>query len=56
MVAQLLITYGPGAVDLIQKLVALWDKPSLTIDEINTLCSVATKSYASYISDAQASK
>lgn len=52
MIASLLITYGPGAVELIQKLVALWSKPELTVEEVNQLCSVAKKSYEDYIAEA----
>ena len=41
MIAQLLIAFGPSAIQLIQQLNALWNKPSLTTDEVNQLCQVA---------------
>lgn len=41
MIAQLLIAFGPSAVALIQQLNALWNKPALTTDEVNSLCAVA---------------
>lgn len=46
MIAQLLITFGPQAVGLIQNLIALWDKPSLTVDEVKTLCACVNTPFA----------
>ncbi len=55
LIAQLIIALGPPALQLIQDLVAVWNKPSLTLDEVNTICNKAQKSYDSYIADAKAS-
>lgn len=54
MITTLLIQFGPAAITLIQQLVAVWDKPSLTLDEVNALCATAQKSYDSYRADAKA--
>lgn len=54
MITQLIIAFGPGAIDLIQKLIEVWDKPSLTVQEVQDICAVAKKSYQSYIEDAKA--
>lgn len=54
MVAQLLIAFGPGAIDLIKQLVTLWQKPSLSVDEVNNLCNLAKKSYDDYMAAAKA--
>lgn len=52
MIAQLLIQFGPGAINVIEKLVAVWDKPALTSDEVKSILDVAKTSYASYIAAA----
>lgn len=54
MIAQLLVTFGPQAVELIEKLVALWGKPELTPEEVREITSLADKSYADYIAEARA--
>lgn len=54
MIAQLVILLGPSALQLIQDLVAVWNKPSLTPEEVATICAKAQKSYDSYIADAKA--
>lgn len=53
MIAQLLIAFGPQAIELIQKLVELWSRPSLTVDEVNSICAIASKSYDQYIAEAK---
>lgn len=52
MIAQLIIALGPGAIKLIQDLVAVWSKPELTPDEVMKLCETAQKSYDDYIKEA----
>lgn len=54
LIAQLIIALGPVALDLIPKLIAIWNKPSLTPEEVTELCSVAKKSYDDYIAEAKA--
>lgn len=53
MIAQLVIALGPVALELIPKLVALWQKEELTVEEVTELCKVARKSYADYIAEAK---
>lgn len=52
--AGLLLLFGPGAIQLIQQLVALWSKPALTVDEVMALCATAQKSYDQYLAEARA--
>ena len=52
VIAQLIIALGPTALDLIQKLVAIWQK-ELTVDEVIALCAPAKKSYDDYIAEAR---
>lgn len=52
MIAQLLIQFGPGAIQVVEKLIAVWDKPALTPDEVKGILDVAKTSYASYIANA----
>ena len=54
MIVSLIIALGPTALDLIQKLAAIWSKPSLTVDEVVALCAPAKKSYDEYIAEAKA--
>jgi len=54
MIVSLIIALGPTALDLIQKLAAIWSKPSLTVDEVVALCAPAKKSYDDYIAEAKA--
>lgn len=54
IIAQLIIAYGPAAIGLIQDLVAVWSKPTLTVDEVLSICSRAQTSYDTYIANAKA--
>lgn len=53
MIAQLLITFGPSAIELIQQLVTVWDKP-LTKEEVLAILALAKKSYDDYLAAAEA--
>jgi len=53
-IAQLIIALGPTALDLIPKLAGVWNKPELTVQEVNDLCAPAKKSYDEYIAEARA--
>ena len=53
IISNLLITFGPGAVDLIKELISLWSKPSLTPEEVLKICDLAKKSYDDYIKEAK---
>lgn len=48
LIAQLIVTLGPSAIQLIEKLVAVWNKPTLTTEEVLELCKVAQTSYDEY--------
>lgn len=52
MIAQLLLAFGPAAIDLIRQLNQLWSKPELTPEEVDSILAIATKSYDSYINAA----
>lgn len=52
LVAQLLITFGPKAWDVIEKLIAVWDKQTLSPDEVKSICDVAKTTYDDYIKNA----
>lgn len=52
MITQLLIAFGPSAIGLIENLVQVWDKPSLTVQEVLAITAIAGKSYNQYILDA----
>ncbi len=54
IVAQLLISLGVSALELIPKLAALWTKPTLTPDEILELCAPAKKTYDQGLAEARA--
>ena len=54
LIAQLIAALGPVAFQLIQDLIAVWSKPSLTPDEVNAIVAKAQKSYDQYIADAKA--
>ncbi len=54
IIAQLLIQFGPPALGLIEDLVKLWSKPSLTVEEVLAFTGKAKKSYDDYIAEAQA--
>ena len=53
MIAQIVVALGPTALRFISELVSVWDKPSLTADEIMGICSRAQKSYDDYINEAK---
>ncbi|MEI6565317.1 MAG: hypothetical protein WCR20_01465 [Verrucomicrobiota bacterium] len=53
LIAQLIVTLGPVALELIPKLAAVWSKPDLTAAEVADLCAPAKKSYDSYIAEAR---
>lgn len=52
LIAQLIVTLGPTALDLIRQLNALWSKPSLTPAEVDALLALAEKSYDDYVNAA----
>lgn len=52
IIAQLFIQFGPRAIDLIESLVAVWSKPTLTPEEVKAICAVAKKTYAEYLAEA----
>lgn len=52
-IAQLLIIFGPEALGLIHSLAANWNK-ELTLDEVMSICSVASKSLEDYRREARA--
>ena len=54
IIAQLIIALGPTALDLIPKLAAIWQKQTLTLDEVNALCAPAKTDYDTYIANARA--
>lgn len=56
IIAQLIIALGPTALQLIQDLITVWHKPSLTPDEVKTICSKAQKNYEDYIAEARANQ
>jgi len=47
-IVQLIITLGPGALELIPKLQAMWTRPVLSTEEVLDICQVARKSYDDY--------
>ncbi len=53
VIAQLFIQFGPGAIELIEKLVALWSQPALTPEQVKDICAVAKKSYEAYLAEAR---
>lgn len=56
IIVQLLVTFGPAAVELIQKLFELWSKPALSIAEFQAVMSlVPRKCLADYLAEAGAS-
>jgi hypothetical protein len=52
-IAGLLIQFGPAGIQLIESLIAVWAKPTLTLDEVNTILKVAQTSYDQYIAAAR---
>ena len=53
IIAQLVLSLGPAALEFIPKLAALWGKQELTLDEINQLCAVSQTPYEKYREDAK---
>ncbi len=53
MIAQLLITYGPTAVNLIEKLIETWDKP-MTVEGVHAVCALTRKTYDEGLAEAKA--
>lgn len=51
MIAQLLVTFGPGAIHLINDLLAVWSKPALSVDEVKAICDKAQKTYDEYMAE-----
>jgi len=55
IIVQLLVTFGPAAVELIQKLFVLWSKPALTVAEFEAVMAlVPRKTLADYLVEAGA--
>jgi hypothetical protein len=52
VIAQLIIAFGPSAIQLIQELVQIWNK-ELTPDEVVAFCNKAQKGYDTYIEEAK---
>lgn len=52
VIAQLIIALGPAALKLIPELAKVWTT-TLTLDQVNTYCDLAQKSYDDYIKEAQ---
>ena len=55
LIAQLLATYGPSAIQWISELVALAEKPSVSTADIQAVLATAQTSYDQYIAAAKAS-
>jgi hypothetical protein len=53
ILAQLIITLGPTALELAPKLAEVWTK-ELSNDEVQSICGSSRKSYEAYIAEAQA--
>ena len=53
VITQLLVTFGPSAIELIKKLVSVWNKPELTPAEVDEILALAETSYDEYISKAK---
>ena len=56
LLVQLLVQFGPGAIHLVENLMSVWTKPSLSPEEVATICSLAKKSYEEYMEEGNASK
>lgn len=55
MIAQLLIAFGPSAIQLIQQLVAVWNQPTLTPDQVNAVIApLLNKTAQDYLNQAKA--
>lgn len=55
VIANLIIALGPPALQLIQDLISVWNKPELSVEEVTAICNKAQKSYDDYIAEAKAS-
>ena len=53
LIVQLIIALGPPAYKLIQDLMAVWNKPELTPEEVMAFCVKSQKSYDDYIREAK---
>ncbi len=53
---QLLSLFGPPALQMIEDLIALWSKPSLSVDEVLAFTKKSRKSYEDYMADAKATQ
>lgn len=53
IIAQLIIALGPPAFKVIQQLVAAWNKPEMTVEEVVAFCNLSQKSYDEYIEEAR---
>lgn len=56
LIAQLIIALGPPALQLVKELAAVWDRPTLTLEEVNAICDRSQKSYDEYIQEALLNK
>lgn len=55
VIAQLLITFGPQAISLIQELIKVWNQPSLTPDQVNAVIApLLAKTPQDYLNQAKA--
>ena len=54
MITSLLIQFGPSAIVWIEDLVALWEKPTITVADIQVFMAKAKTPYADYIAAAKA--
>lgn len=52
-IAQLLIIYGPHAINFIQQLASNWNK-EMSVAEIDGILALASKSYDQYVAEAKA--
>lgn len=54
-IAQLLIAFGPQAIQLIQQLIGVWNKPTLTPEEVSAIIApLVGKTAEQYLAEAQA--
>jgi hypothetical protein len=53
LIAQLLAAFGPPAIQLIRDLIAVWEKPALSKDEVLAILDRTDKSYDDYINEAR---
>ncbi len=48
-IVSILVQFGPGAVKLIEALIAVWNTPSLSVEQVKAICAVAQTSYDDYV-------